>query len=348
MKVKYLILTILTFLFAGCEKILFEDDVPNTPENNYEMFWNDFNIYYPFFEIKNIDWDAVNSQYKPMVTSQTSSTELFGILSEMIQPFKDGHVQLFSQYGTSYFYPMEIFTDYFSNMKINPQNYLNFFESDNSNIKYANVISHNIGYISINTFKGQDDPFVFSSASFLIIDDIVNQFKNKDGIIIDVRWNGGGFQPNAETIANRFTKEERLYVKARSKNGPCKNDFSDWFDWYIEPEGDYQFTKPVVVLTSRSTGNTAEWFTLMMKTLSNVKIVGDTTNGSFSQHIYRELPNGWSFSLSTTIVATANLTVYEGVGISPDYYILNTQSDIDNKTDAMLEKGIEVIETVVK
>ena len=348
MKVKYFILTIIIFLFVSCEKMIFEDDVSNTPGNNFEIFWNDFNIYYPFFEIKNFKWDSVYSYYKPKVTTQTNSQQLFDILYEMIKPLKDGHVNLYSQYGTSHSYPMGIFTDYYSDNRIYPQNYLQSFGSNNPNINWWDVIGHNIGYISINTFQGQDGAFVFASESFIIIDDIVNQFKNKDGIIIDVRWNGGGLQPNAETIANRFTDEKRLYVKARSKNGSGNNDFSDWFDWYIEPKRSYQFTKPVVVLTSRSTGSTAEWFTLMMKTLPNVKTVGDTTNGSFSQHIYRELPNGWSFSLPTSIVASADLTVYEGVGIAPDFYILNTQHDFDNEIDAILEKGIEVIETNIK
>lgn len=344
---KYFILTItgILLLFVSCEKIFFEDDISNTPKNNFEMYWKDFKLYYPFFEIKNINWDSVYSYYKPKVIDVTSNQELFDILSEMIQPLKDGHVCLYSQYGISYSYPMEIFTDYYSDNRIYPQNYLQSFGSNNSNINRWDVIGHNIGYISINTFQGQDESFVFASESFLIIDDIVNQFQNKDGIIIDVRGNGGGLQPNAETIANRFADKKRLYVKTCSKNGLANNDFSDWINWYIEPEGAMQFTKPVVVLTSRSTGSAAEWFILMMKTLPNVKTVGDTTNGSFSQHIYRELPNGWSFSLPTSIVASADLTVYEGVGIAPDFYILNTQNDFNNKTDAILEKGIEVIET---
>lgn len=82
-----------------------------------------------------------------------------------------------------------------------------------------------------------------------------------------------------------------------------------------------------------------------MKILPNVKTVGDTTNGSFSPMIYRELPNGWTFTLSTKIIASTDLKVYEGEGISPDFYVLNTQNDFDNAIDAILEKGIEVIET---
>lgn len=140
-----------------------------------------------------------------------------------------------------------------------------------------------------------------------------------------------------------ITDIKRLYIKLSSKNGPGKNDFSDWIDYYIEPKGSEQFLKPVVVLTSKSTGSAAEWFTLAMKTLPNASVVGDTTAGCFSPKIERELPNGWSFTLSSKIAVSAEMVQYEGFGIPPDYTVLNTKNDFASKRDAMLEKGIEVI-----
>ena len=100
-----------------------------------------------------------------------------------------------------------------------------------------------------------------------------------------------------------------------------------------------------MVLTSKRTGSAAEWFTLAMKTLPNTSIAGDTTAGCFSPKVERELPNGWSFTLSSKIAVSADMVQYEGFGIPPDYTILNTKSDFDNKRDMMLEKGIEVIVT---
>jgi C-terminal processing protease CtpA/Prc len=82
-----------------------------------------------------------------------------------------------------------------------------------------------------------------------------------------------------------------------------------------------------------------------MKTLPNVTTVGDTTNGSFSPQIHRELPNGWSFALSTQIVASADFKIYEGIGIPPDITVVNTIKEFNRQIDAMLEKAIEVILT---
>ncbi|MFA5849504.1 MAG: S41 family peptidase [Bacteroidales bacterium] len=342
MKIKLFIILFSLISLSGCEKMYFGDDISNTPTNSFEMFWGDFDKFYPSFDIKHIDWDSVYRINSPKISDQTSDIELYKVLSSMIRPLKDGHVTLVSNLGKCN--SDTIPSDYYSKMRISPQSYLSSFEISNSNISNWSVKNYDIGYISINTFDVKGETFVYKDDSFLVIDDIIKQFREKDGIIIDLRWNGGGLPTNVETIADRFTDTKRLYIKLRSKDGPGRNDFSEWIDCYIEPQGPVQFLKPVVVLTSKCTGSAAEWFTLAMKTLPNTTIVGDTTAGCFSPKIERELPNGWSFTLSSKIAVSAGMVQYEGFGIPPDYYVLNTKNDLDAKRDAILEKGIEVIE----
>jgi len=343
MRGRFIILITTTIILASCEKIFFGEDISNTPVNTFEMFWSDFNKFYPSFAIKHIDWDSVYSINRPKITNQTSDAELFTVLSNMIKQFNDGHVELHSSIGIAY--SQSLPPDYYSNMRIYPQNYLSSFQVNNTNINYWSCFNNNIGYISINTFNVKGETFVYADDSFLVIDDIIDLFQDKDGIIIDLRWNGGGFPTNVETIVDRFADRRRLYIKICSKNGPGENDFSEWIDYYIEPRGSMQYLKPVVVLTSRATGSAAEWFTLAMKTLPNTTIVGDTTAGAFSPKVERELPNGWSFTLSSKVAVSATMVQYEGFGIPPDYTILNTKKEIDDKRDIMLEKGIEVIVT---
>lgn len=328
---------------TGCEDIFFENDISNTPVNNFEMFWSDYNKFYPSFAIKQIDWDSVYSANRPKISDLTTDQDLFNVMSGMIIPLKDGHVTLVSNVGKCF--SKSVPGNYYSNMRISPQSYLTSFEINNSNISFWSVKNTSIGYISINTFNVKGGTFVSSDDSFLIIDEILTQFKEKSGIIIDLRWNSGGLPSNVETIVNRFTNTKKLYLKIRSKNGPGKYDFSGWTDCYIEPKGPEQFLKPVVVLTSKSTGSAAEWFTLAMKVLQNTSIVGDTTAGCFSPKIERELPNGWSFSLSSKVVVSASMVQYEGFGIPPDYTVINTSNELANKRDAMLEKAIEIIQS---
>jgi carboxyl-terminal processing protease len=342
---KIFIIFISILVLSGCEKLLFKDEIKNNVPNNFTVFWNDFNRYYPLFESKKIDWDSVYNHYSPMITDQTTELKLFQIFSDMIKPLNDGHVYVISNFGTAQSYQhIEILNNYYNYMSLFDTRYFVAFSRNNNNINYWDIADCNIGYFHINSFNLKDEGlFAMSGKSYLIIDEILQKFKDKDGIIIDIRWNTGGLIPNSETIASRFMDQKRLYAKLRSKNGPGKKDFSNWSDYYIEPKGSYQFTKPVVILTSRLTGSASEWFLLAMKTLPSVTVVGDTTNGSFSYSLLRELPNGWTFALSTEIVTTPDLRTYEGCGIPPDYVVINSQKDYDNRRDVMLQKAIDIL-----
>ena len=337
-------ITFLTIINYGCEKIFFEDDPADTPEDNFEIFWSGFNKFYPFFEIKNIDWDSIYTLYRPKIKDGTTRAELQQVFTSMIKLMDDYHVKLVTEDGIIQSKSFPSSSEYYSASRIYPQNYLNSFQSNQQNINYWSVINSNIGYISINTFgtKG-NNPFVFSDDSFLVIDKILEEFKNKEGIIIDLRWNAGGYPSNVETVVNRFADEKRLYISVCSKNGLGHNDYSNWLNYYIEPKGLFQYKKPLVVLTSRLTGSAAEWFTLAIKTLPYATTIGDTTAGGFSPQITREMPNGWSFCLSTKIVMSAEKIIYEGIGIPPDIPVQNKKNDFDNKRDSILERAIEII-----
>jgi C-terminal processing protease CtpA/Prc len=84
-------------------------------------------------------------------------------------------------------------------------------------------------------------------------------------------------------------------------------------------------------------------FVMAMQVLPNVTIVGDTTGGGVGNPIFRELPNGWTYRLSTEIEADAQGRIMEGVGVFPDVPVLTTAADSANGIDRMLEKGIDII-----
>jgi hypothetical protein len=334
---------ILLLFCAGCEKVFFEDDPPNTSENNFELFWKDFDLYYSQFGIRNIDWDSVYAEIKPSTINITDK-QLFSILSKVVLKLNDMHVSLYTPYGYSGWkgwghgrYP--------SSKRINPGTYF----SPGSFIKtpvfeYNEFKDNNIGYISIKTFIGTGS---FSTGMYddryYYIDSIIGQFNKKDAIIVDVRWNGGGNSLNAETVASRFADKKRIACRHRSKDGPGKNDFSDWLNWYIEPKGPYQFVKPVVVLTSRLTSSSAEDFVMYMRELPNVTIVGDTTGGGTGNPIFRELPNGWSFKLSTSYAETADNKLVDGAGITPDVVVQTSVTDSIAGIDRIIGKALEIL-----
>lgn len=339
---RFLILILSIIIISGCEKIFFDDDPENIPENNFEIFWTDFDRYYAQFGIRDINWDSIYTDYKSKVSTKISDKQLFDLLSDIVIYINDMHVNLYSPYGIASWKGWG-HGSYPSNKLINPSGYFNGSIIREGVFEYQELKDHNIGYIKINTFAGVGENYS-PDVRFLKIDEILELYKNKDGIIIDVRANGGGNSLNADAVAGRFADIRRLTCKNRNKNGTGKNDFSGWISWYIEPKGIFQYTKPVVVLTSRSTSSSAETFINNMQVLPQVTIIGDTTGGGTGNPIFRELPNGWTYRLSTKYAVTADDLLIDGKGIYPDLAVLTSVTDSISGIDKILEKGIEIIE----
>lgn len=334
---------VLLVFCVGCEKVFFEDDPPDTSENNFELFWKDFDMYYAQFGIRKIDWDSVYIATRPLTVNITDR-QLFSILSREVLSLNDMHVSLYTPYGYVGWkgwghgkYP--------SSKLINKCKYFacdSFIKT--SVFEYNEIKDNNIGYVAISSFIGTGS--IWNGGyddRYFSIDNILEKYKDKDGIIVDVRWNGGGNSLNAKTIASRFADKKRLACRHRSKNGPEKNDFSDWLNWYIEPKGSYQFSKPVIVLTSRLTSSSAEDFVMYMRELPNIIIVGDTTGGGTGNPVLRELPNGWNFRLSTAYAETADNKLVDGKGIIPDVTIQTSVEDSIAGVDRIIEKGLEIL-----
>ncbi len=348
---RFYFLFIIIMISAGCTKTLIGEDPANTPENNFEIFWNDYNNYYAQFKLRHINWDSVYTLYRPQITATTTSKQLFQILSQLIYTINDMHVDLVTNFGYVHF-KSPAFGRYPSSIIINGCNYLTCktveYEPMDDYFGYLDFRNYNLGFILIKTFEGEPTSLLtLPDSNYNFIDNILSQYKNKDGIIIDVRNNPGGVIFNSQIIAGRFANQLRLYEKYTVKNGTGTADFSPWFDMYISPAGPYQYSKPVIILTSRATSSTAECFVLAMKTFPQVITVGDTTGGGFGLPIIRVLPNGWTYRISTAIGESVSDVVVDGQGISPDVPVQTSLTDSIQGVDRILEKGIETIENSI-
>ena len=128
------------------------------------------------------------------------------------------------------------------------------------------------------------------------MDEVLADLKDCDGVILDVRVNHGGFDTASQIIANRFADQKRIGFYKQAING---NGRTEQQPIYLTPGGDFQFTKPIVLLTSDSTISAAEIFTLFMMSIPYVTRMGEPTQGVLSDILGKTLPNGWRFGLST-------------------------------------------------
>ena len=163
------------------------------------------------------------------------------------------------------------------------------------------------------------------------------------GYIIDLRDCPGGDDSTAIAIINRFCDRRRVAFHRRTKIGPGEDDFTPLKTWHIEPQGDVQFTGPIVLLTCDSVFSGGEAFALAIRELPYVTIVGDHTNGIFSYELEKKLPNGWKYTLSYQKYFSSDMVCYEGKGVPVDIELFNARSDIEIGSDPLIGRALEVL-----
>ncbi|WP_224995384.1 S41 family peptidase [Cesiribacter sp. SM1] len=339
-----LILTLCTFLLlllnTGCEKELLSHETPNSPEQNFEVLWQEFDRMYGTFAVKRIDWQALYNQYRPQVTPTTTDGELFTIMTQLLEPLDDNHIYLRAPRKAG-------LPDYSGGILGRKQQ--NDYESNvldhylQTKHKYGEAftwgwLSDGTGYIHIHDFSY--DYAYYPKA----MDHILGALKEADAIVVDVRENWGGEDRVSQYIANRFASSTSLSFTSRLRNGPGHNDFGPELRFYTRPEGTFQYTKPVMLLTRRATFSSGETFVLAMRQNPNITVVGDTTGGAFSDAIRRELPNGWMYRLPIADVRAADGKNYESIGLAPDVWVKNTREELEAGQDKTLEQALALLE----
>ncbi len=317
--------------FYSCEKIFFTEEPVNDPESIFEYFWNYYNDNYAVFDERNVNWEEAYTLNSPLINENTTDDELYSVITSMLAPLNDGHVMIIAEGRTVFSsnkYFNERIDDSLFNKSVIEESYLDAGFTKEDGFTYG-TINGDIAYIFL--------PYIADNMP--IVNTVLDEYANAKGLIIDLRHNGGGDFTWALSNLKRLTNEKRFVFTSRTKNGPGENDYIEWFDWYLEPEGEY-YDKPVVLLTDRYTISAGERATMMIRVLPNATVIGDTTNASHSTMVTYQLANGWYFTLSPQDVKLPDGNSYEGIGLPPDIYIRNNLSDLENGIDAILDEAI--------
>ncbi len=334
------------FLLAGCciacEDLLFEENASSRPRDNFDYLWNQARDRYSFFEYKNIDWDAVYTQYSPRVRNNMTEVELFDVLFEMLNELKDGHVNLFSPFNISR-YEFQLTAPENYNSRLIRDNYLR----SNSFVTGAFIHDFIVPKKQDVTVSNQDIAYVrYGSFSRPVggidIGVLLSRYRNTKGMILDLRNNGGGSASNVFRILNYMTDRKVKLYDSYIKNGPNPDDFEGPQPASAEPQGDFWYDKPVVVLVNRSSYSATSFFALGARALPGMTLMGDTTGGGLGAPNGGQLPNGWTYRFSVTQTISHDNQNFEN-GVPPDILIYMDELESREGIDSIIERAIQYI-----
>ncbi len=321
---------LLLSLMLAITSCIREEEADNSPQGNFEALWRMIDERYCFFDYKQkeygLDWDEVRDRYAPLIIPDMPQKGLFEVLGNMLAELRDGHVNLYSTYDVARYWKW--YEDYPANFNDSIQRrYLGTNYKIAGGLKYT-ILDDNIGYVRYESFStGIGDGN---------LSEMLNELAFCNGLILDVRNNGGGMLTNATKLAARFTNEEVTTGYMCHKTGTGHNDFSAPEAVKVTPSDGVRWQKPVALLTNRRSYSATNDFVNAMRRMPLVTVIGDRTGGGSGMPFSSELPNGWSVRFSACPMYGPDMEQLE-FGIAPDIRVDMTAEDMARGLDTIIE-----------
>jgi carboxyl-terminal processing protease len=184
-----------------------------------------------------------------------------------------------------------------------------------------------IGYIFIPTFFDETIPPQIENA--------LNEFGSLDGLILDVRLNGGGSNTVVDPIMSYFASGRLGQFVSRGESRP----------WDVEPDPIRNSqTVPLVIVVSEDTVSFGEIFAGVLKDSGRAKVVGETSLGNV------EVLNGYEFDDGSVLWIAAETfdsafsdMNWEDTGIIPDVNAFAEWDTFTFESDPSIAAAVELL-----
>lgn len=185
------------------------------------------------------------------------------------------------------------------------------------------VVDKKIGLLTIPHFQNNETTAFFDS--------VFPRISQTDGLIIDLRGNGGGNSGYADHIARYLIDRPiatdrwitRVYNPAFASWGLKEETYSAQQDSMMPLDGIKPYLKPVVLLTDRGTFSAAEDFTALLKSAGRITQIGTATGGSTGNGVRASLTGNGQImaNICSKHDVAPDGTEFVGIGLIPDVVI---------------------------
>ena len=157
---------------------------------------------------------------------------------------------------------------------------------------------------------------------------------NIQGLVIDLRSNGGGYLTSATDIVSMFIEKDKVLYSLEGKDGIQTT----------KDQTDEKRNYNIVILINEGTASASEIMTAALKdSYSYTKIVGTKSYGKGKVQQVKNLTDGTMVKYTTARWLRPNNECIDNIGIIPDYVVDLIKKDNGDIEDTQLQKALEVI-----
>jgi carboxyl-terminal processing protease len=186
-----------------------------------------------------------------------------------------------------------------------------------------------IGYVAVSSFDLVTEE-QFNNA----IEELNKQ--GQKGMIIDLRFNPGGYLHIAYNMIDELLKEDMLVVYTVDKQGRRSE---------LVTETKEAFDKPLVILVNGSSASASEIMSGAIKDHELGTIVGETTFGKGLVQQTIDLDDNSAIKVTVSRYYTPDGNYIQDIGVEPDVFV---EEDYEDDVDDQLEKALELIREQIK
>ncbi len=155
------------------------------------------------------------------------------------------------------------------------------------------------------------------------------------GLILDLRFNGGGYLETAIDVASEFI-DEGVIMYEEYGDGSRKT--------YEARPGGLATDIPLVVLINEGSASASEIVAGALQDRERALLVGETSFGKGLVQIPTVLQNDQgAVRITVARWLTPNESMINGVGLTPDYAVEITDEDANAGRDPQLDKAVELL-----
>jgi carboxyl-terminal processing protease len=190
------------------------------------------------------------------------------------------------------------------------------------------MLDNNIAYLRLNVFSNTTGDEVHAALQELLM-------KNPIGLILDLRYNSGGYVDAAIQVSSEFLPDGVVAIE-EDGNG-TRNTYN--------VTGDGIATKiPMVVLVNEWSASASEIVAGALQDCGRAQLVGVTTYGKGTVQNWIDLSdNEGAVRVTIARWLTPNGSNVTGTGLTPDIKVEISDTDAQAGVDTQLNKAIETL-----